>query len=282
MSTTEKFTSERLSERIWRLKDAYGVAMYLVEGSERACLIDTGYGIKGLRAYVETLTDKPLFVLLTHGHVDHAFGAAEFDEVHMSHRDLPEFAAQSDAAWRANFIKVAFSKKGTFEMNEPYAGEFIDVTDGEEFDLGGLTVRCYAVPGHTPGCIVPVLVEERTAIFGDAAGPGTLVTEEYAPKLSEYLAALRKLKANEDAWDRVLRFHGTCESPKSLLDDMIEICEQVIAGADDHIAQPANAGDVYPIKSDLPIYLAKETLPGSQQRVDGREGNLFYRADKAC
>ena len=214
--------------------------------------------------------------------VDHAFGAAEFDEVHMSHRDLPEFAAQSDAAWRANFIKVAFSKKGTFEMNEPYAGEFIDVTDGEEFDLGGLTVRCYAVPGHTPGCIVPVLVEERTAIFGDAAGPGTLVTEEYAPKLSEYLAALRKLKANEDAWDRVLRFHGTCESPKSLLDDMIEICEQVIAGADDHIAQPANAGDVYPIKSDLPIYLAKETLPGSQQRVDGREGNLFYRADKAC
>ena len=60
MSTAEKFTSERLSERVWRLKDAYGVAMYLVEGTERACLIDTGYGIKGLREYVESLTDKPL------------------------------------------------------------------------------------------------------------------------------------------------------------------------------------------------------------------------------
>jgi hypothetical protein len=108
------------------------------------------------------------------------------------------------------------------------------------------------------------------------------VTEEYASVLSEYLVGLRKLKAHEGEWDRVLRFHGTCESTKALLDDMIEICEQVIAGADDHIAQPANAGDVYPIKSDLPIYLAKETLPHSQQRVDGREGNLFYRADKAC
>ena len=282
MSTTEKFTNEQLSDRVWRLKDAYGVAMYLAEGDERACLIDTGYGIKGLRNYVETLTNKSVFVLLTHGHVDHAFGAAEFEEVHMSHRDLPEFAAQSNAAWRANFIKVAFSKKGSFEMNEPYAGEFIDVADGEEFDLGGLTVRCHAVPGHTPGCIVPVLVEERMAIFGDAAGPGTLVTEEYAATVSEYLAALRALKEHEADWDRVLRFHGTCESPKSLLDDMLDICLEVLAGTDDRVAQPASAGDVYPIKSDLPIYLVKETLPGSQQRVDGREGNLFYRADKAC
>ena len=142
---------------------------------------------RGLRNYVETLTNKArVCAAFTHGHVDHAFGAAEFEEVHMSHRDLPEFAAQSNAAWRANFIKVAFSKKGSFEMNEPYAGEFIDVADGEEFDLGGLTVRCHAVPGHTPGCIVPVLVEERMVIFGDAAGPGTLVTEEYAATVSEY------------------------------------------------------------------------------------------------
>jgi glyoxylase-like metal-dependent hydrolase (beta-lactamase superfamily II) len=281
MSTPEKFTSERLSDRVWRLKDAYGVAMYLVEGDERACLIDTGYGIKGLRDFVGTLTGKPVFVLLTHGHVDHAFGAAEFDEVHMSHRDLPEFAAQSDAAWRANFIKVAFSKKGSFEMNDPFAGEFVDVADGEEFDLGGLTVRCHAVPGHTPGCLVPVLVGERIAIFGDAAGPGTLVTEEYAATLGEYLAALRRLKEHEADWDRVLRFHGTCESPKSLLDDMIDICQEVLSGTDDRIQQPASAGDVYPIKSDLPIYLAKETLPNSQQRTDGRVGNLFYRADKA-
>ncbi len=281
MSTQEKFTSERLSDCVWRLKDAYGVAMYLAEGDDRACLIDTGYGIKGLRDYVETLTSKPVSVLLTHGHVDHAFGAAEFDEVHMSHRDLPEFAAQSDAAWRANFIKVAFSKKGSFEMNDPFAGEFVDVADGEEFDLGGLTVRCHAVPGHTPGCLVPVLVEERIAIFGDAAGPGTLVTEEYAATLGEYLAALRRLKEHEADWDRVLRFHGTCESPKSLLDDMIDICQEVLSGTDDRIQQPASAGDVYPIKSDLPIYLAKETLPNSQQRIDGRVGNLFYRADKA-
>lgn len=278
--TVEKFTSERLTERLWRIKDAYGVAMYLAEGTDRACLIDTGYGIKGLREYVAGLTDKPIFVLLTHGHVDHAFGAAEFDEVHMSHRDLPEFALQGNAGWRSNFINIAFANIGTFDMNEPYAGEFIDVADGEEFGLGGLTIRCHAVPGHTPGCIVPVLVEERVSIFGDAAGPGTLLSEEYAAPVSEYLAALRKLKEREASWDRVLRFHGTCESSKALLDDMIEICEEVLAGTDDRVPQPASAGAVFPIHSDLAIYLAKETLPGSQDRVDGREGNMFYREDK--
>lgn len=282
MTTTEKFTNERLTKRLWRLKDAYGVAMYLVEGTRRACLIDTGYGIKGLRAYVESLTSKPVFVLLTHGHVDHAFGAAEFDEVHMSHRDLPEYAVQSDAVWRANFIRNVFSAIGSFEMDEPFAGEFIDVADGEEFDLGGLVIRCHAVPGHTPGCMVPVLLEESMAIFGDAVGPGTLVTEEYAPTISEYLMSLRKLKEHEATWNRVLRFHGTCESGKILLDNMIDVCEQVLAGTDDHIVQPAEAEAVYPIKSDLPIYLAKQILPNSRERLDGKEGNLFYRADKAC
>lgn len=32
-------------------------------------------------------TDKPVIVLVTHGHVDHAMGAAEFENVYMSHED---------------------------------------------------------------------------------------------------------------------------------------------------------------------------------------------------
>ena len=37
---------------------------------------------------METLTDKPCIVLLTHGHVDHAMGAPEFDtEIYMNPAD---------------------------------------------------------------------------------------------------------------------------------------------------------------------------------------------------
>jgi len=38
-------------------------------------------GVGHLKDLVSGLTDKPLTVLLTHGHVDHANGAPEFDTV---------------------------------------------------------------------------------------------------------------------------------------------------------------------------------------------------------
>ncbi|MFJ5760653.1 MBL fold metallo-hydrolase [Neobacillus sp. NPDC093182] len=56
-----------------------GELMYLVEGTVRAALIDTGTGVGDLKAYIDNLTDKPYFVMLTHGHVDHAMGAPAFD-----------------------------------------------------------------------------------------------------------------------------------------------------------------------------------------------------------
>ena len=34
--------------------------MYLLEGDEKALLIDTGYGAGNLREYVEKLTSKPI------------------------------------------------------------------------------------------------------------------------------------------------------------------------------------------------------------------------------
>jgi len=57
--------------------------MYLLEGNDRALLIDTGWGAGNLREYVEKLTAKPIFVINTHGHLDHSGGNGEWEEVMM-------------------------------------------------------------------------------------------------------------------------------------------------------------------------------------------------------
>ena len=79
MNQSLVFRTEKVTERITRIYAFATELMYLVEGTEKAVLIDTGSGIGSLKACVEQLTDKPVVVLVTHGHVDHAMGAAEFD-----------------------------------------------------------------------------------------------------------------------------------------------------------------------------------------------------------
>ena len=82
-----QFKTEKLTDRVTRIYGFCGELMYLVEGKEKAALLDTGTGIGSLKACVQKLTDKPVMVLLTHGHVDHAMGAPEFEEVYMNHKD---------------------------------------------------------------------------------------------------------------------------------------------------------------------------------------------------
>lgn len=54
---SSQYESKVLSDNIWRINDIkHGVSMYLIEGLEKALLIDAGDLKSGLKQYVETLT----------------------------------------------------------------------------------------------------------------------------------------------------------------------------------------------------------------------------------
>jgi hydroxyacylglutathione hydrolase len=66
------YMSWKLNENTWIINFMNGSQnMYLLEGREKALLIDTGWGAGNLRALVEKLTSKPVIVTNTHGHLDH-------------------------------------------------------------------------------------------------------------------------------------------------------------------------------------------------------------------
>ncbi len=50
----------------------YNESIYLVEGDTAAILIDAGTQIPGLRKIAEDIVKKPVTLVLTHGHGDHA------------------------------------------------------------------------------------------------------------------------------------------------------------------------------------------------------------------
>lgn len=276
------YTHEKISNRVYRIKDAFGVAMYLVVGDNYNGLIDTGCGLKGLREYVENISDLPTKVLITHGHIDHALGCYEFDEVYMNSLDKDVYEAHSDWKYRKVFLEQVFKSSDNIQLQEKREVNFKNISDCDEIDLGGIDLKAFHVPGHTQGTMMVLIKEERMILFGDACGPGTILLEEFSTDIKTYLNALLRIKKIENDYDVILRNHGVCESPKELLDNVIELCNEILNGKDDKIELPFEMGQMFPVKSNLKMYKAKKTFKTEvgESRVDGKEGNLSYREDK--
>lgn len=266
------FKFEKVSDHITRIIDITGVSAYLVEGEDQACLLDTCNGIGDIRALVKTLTSKEVFVVLTHGHLDHIGGAGLFDEVYMSHLDMPVFKKHGDMEYRIkDTIDHTNIKLEAQDIIPTYTGIIKDIPDNHIFDLGGVQIKMIGVPGHTPGMMCPLIIEDRVIIFGDACGVGVLLFDEYSSTVSEYQAALKHLKTFEDEYDYVYRNHGSFTSNKILLDNVIECTTRILNKSDAHVPVSFHG---------LALFSCNELAQDGHSRKDGKEGNILYAIDK--
>lgn len=85
----------------------------------------------------------------------------------------------------------------------------------------------------------------------------------------ENLRALKERLAGR--FDTVLDAHGTGELPADIMDGVLEVCDDVLAGRTDDV--PYAFGGCRGV-------LAKARLPHSQLRADGKTGNIFYRKER--
>ena len=124
-------TITKLEKNMWVVETTDKTTMYIIEGTKKAMLIDTGTKCEKLDEVVRQITQKPLYVVITHIHVDHAGNMDFFDNVYFHPADT-----------------VLMSRV------KPYKRKVHYVKNGDLFDLGGTTIEVLEAPGHTPGSIV--------------------------------------------------------------------------------------------------------------------------------
>lgn len=139
----------KLEGHVWVIETADKTTMYLIEGTDKALLIDTGTKCEKLDEVVRKITQKPLQVVITHIHVDHAGNMDYFDDVYFHPADT-----------------VLMSRV------KPYKGKIHFVKDGDVFDLGGKVIEVKHMPAHTPGSIVLLDRQSGSCYSGDAFGSG--------------------------------------------------------------------------------------------------------------
>lgn len=142
----------KVRENIWQIAEDDGVCCTLVKGSEMAVLIDTGYGRRNLRAFVETNVTTPYIVINSHGHPDHIGGNHWFDAVYS--------------------LKKEWDVIGHFEENEPMVYELKEIQIGQHISLGNLNIVVVSLAGHTKGSVGFIVQEEKLLIAGDALNEG--------------------------------------------------------------------------------------------------------------
>ena len=208
------FTVNGCFPGIRHITDAMGVSFTLAEGKDRAILFDTGYGMEDVKAFIGTVTDKPVTVLLSHGHHDHMLGARWFDKAYMCDEDMDEFLERTGEGQRAKVREQALAQgipvRDDF-MTAPIARpEAIRFTEKiGSFDLrreetGGMEVQVIHVPGHTPGSIVLYVPAYGLLMTGDDWNPCTWMwfpssgaADQWRDRMKELIRTLEQENGKE-------------------------------------------------------------------------------------
>lgn len=225
----------------YRIYDPLGVHTDLFVGRERALLWDTAYGFQDLRSVVKGLTDFPLYIVNSHGHIDHACGNYQFEEPIYIHPADNTVIRDHHGEYRKKLaVNMARNARDYF-TGEPVCaigpdfdeqeylsrpvGDLREIREGFVFDLGGMHLEVIEIPGHTPGSIGLLYKEEKIFYSADAMNNDFWLFMKEACTLSTYKETLKKAWNLE--FDTMVISHFPTPLDKTVLLDYMETAEQL-------------------------------------------------------
>lgn len=200
--------------------------MYLIDGPEKAMLIDTAFGVGNLKGLCkEIVGNKPLIVANTHHHYDHAYGNSQFDECFCYEDEVYNMKTTNNPhIWDYLFdetgkpIYTEFDRADIISYH-PY--QITGMPANHVFDLGkGYEVELIPLTGHTAGHCAYLDRTGRTLFSGDITGCGIPRPGEPRPENCTVEAlhdCLSALWLRNSEFDGVFPGHGMLDQTNTVI-----------------------------------------------------------------
>lgn len=287
---TKLYPMVQFKKDTWEIDEFDAASIFLLIGAEKAMVIDCGMGIGDLRGAIEMITDKPLVVVISHGHVDHTANGRQFEELWIHPADQRAPIPQSLERRRFDTERIAARQKGCLgapytmfnlypydldvDLREPGPDEkmpvIYDLYDGQQFDLGGgRIVTAYWCPGHSAGEMVFLDEQTRTLFAGDALNFNLGIG---AVPLETSYKYYKRMEALGDKYDGIYNGHHDFRALGAPLDD--DCLPGVLSMMED-----ALAGHIVPC--EIPSFWG-QSVPLTKKREDPMEKapKMFANADQ--
>ena len=137
------------------------------EDTNESIIIDPGSAFERIKSAVESTGTKPVAILLTHGHFDHAGEAASTAKEYGIKIYTHEATAEELKNPSINLSGYMFGDSKSYSAD-------VFLKDDEEIDLAGLHVKCLFTPGHTPGGCCFYFPNEDIVFTGDTLFSGSV------------------------------------------------------------------------------------------------------------
>ena len=299
MGRTKLYPMVQFKKDTWEIDEFDCASIFLLIGTEKAMVIDCGMGIGDLRGAIETITDKPLVCVISHGHVDHTGNARQFGEIWIHPKDADKPIPQSIEKRKFDIQRIAKRQKGCigapytmfnlypFDLDTDLAGEnegemprLRYLEDGMRFDLGGgRVVTAYECPGHSKGEMVFLDEQTRTLFCGDALNFNLGIGAEPVEKTLRYL---KRMQAMSDRYDDIYNGHHDFRALGRPLDDdclpnVIALLEDAVNGRICACEAPSFWGQSVPLTLDR--HDVGFTPPDGRKRITLRKGRNFVGID---
>jgi len=221
---------------IYEPRQAEEVISYLIVGTRKAILFDTGLGIGNIRKVVTALTPLPVSVVNSHTHNDHVGDNWRFGEIYGMDMDFTRANARGsrdDAQAELAPDQLCGDLPPGFDLRG-YSTRPFRIShwlhDGERLDLGGRTLEIVATPGHTPDSISLLDAPNGLLFPGDTYYPGPIFLYRPETDLDAYQHSVERLAALAPKLQLLLPSHNVPVADPADLAKVVAAFKQVREG----------------------------------------------------